>query len=607
MKSFMGGLIHRGAIYEALGLGVVVTLATLVPPTAILAAQQQDDDVIAFETDLPRTLVFISERGESRVATREMAAFLQEAGFPLVDPALAETAAQRELVDEALAGDETAATNLGRDFGAQVLIVGQADWGARPDPVDGTLITATSEVSVRALRLDRGEVVARASSDARGIEATEQAARSLVLEEATGELLQETSFVGQLLNDWVQEPWQEARYWRPDPGSIPSELAEAEGAGQGGGSTAPALAILRAEVQPASQGNTRGLGVVKKGDRSSSLFNPVRLEGVVVGDARTVEVEGRTADVEPIAPEEARRLGIEGLSAGRFRSEFTLPMSRDTVTVRATGSDGTVAEAVAAPRIDERWAVVVGISRYETERIPDLEYARSDAESVREFLTSSGAGPFEEDHILFLSDEEATGAAMREAMFVFLQQADWDDLVVIYYAGHGAPDPNRPDNLYLLPHDADLDRLAATAFPMWDVKTALRRQIAAERVVVIADACHSAGTTESAVSGVQGNPIASGFNALFTPSRRLSLTAADTNEFSFEDERWNGGVFTHFLVDALRGNGDGNGDGIVTFQEVYDHVSTRVVEATDGQQRPQRTGLGDIPLAVVEGTSAGAE
>ncbi|MFW6206889.1 MAG: hypothetical protein ACOC5J_03040, partial [Gemmatimonadota bacterium] len=151
MKSFMGGLIHRGAIYEALGLGVVVTLATLVPPTATLAAQQQDDDVIAFETDLPRTLVFISERGESRVATREMAAFLQEAGFPLVDPALAETAAQRELVDEALAGDETAATNLGRDFGAQVLIVGQADWGARPDPVDGTLITATSEVSVRAL------------------------------------------------------------------------------------------------------------------------------------------------------------------------------------------------------------------------------------------------------------------------------------------------------------------------------------------------------------------------------------------------------------------------------------------------------------------------
>lgn len=54
---------------------------------------------------------------------------------------------------------------------------------------------------------------------------------------------------------------------------------------------------------------------------------------------------------------------------------------------------------------------------------------------------------------------------MREAMFVFLQQADWDDLVVIYYADHGAPDSNRFDNLYLLPHDADRGRLAATTSP----------------------------------------------------------------------------------------------------------------------------------------------
>ena len=41
------------------------------------------------------------------------------------------------------------------------------------------------------------------------------------------------------------------------------------------------------------------------------------------------------------------------------------------------------------------------------------------------------------------------------------------------------PDPQRPDNLYLLPYDANVKQLAATGFPMWDVKTALRRQIKA--------------------------------------------------------------------------------------------------------------------------------
>jgi uncharacterized caspase-like protein len=194
---------------------------------------------------------------------------------------------------------------------------------------------------------------------------------------------------------------------------------------------------------------------------------------------------------------------------------------------------------------------------------------------------------------------------MREALFVFLQQADWDDLVVIYFAGHGAPDPGRPDNLYLLPADSDLNALASTGFPMWDVKTALRRQISSERVIVIADACHSAGTADGdAVGGGGSNAISGGFAELFTPSRRLMMTAADTNEFAQEDERWGGnGVFTHFLLDGLKGAADADNDGIVTFTEVFDHVSNNVRQATNGQQNPQKSGFGDIPLAIVTGGS----
>jgi uncharacterized caspase-like protein len=324
----------------------------------------------------------------------------------------------------------------------------------------------------------------------------------------------------------------------------------------------------------------------------------VRLEGVVLGDVRSVTVEGKPANIEPLDAEEARRLGLEGQNARRFWAETNLPLSRDTVGVVAQAASGAVAQKVAAPRIDERWAVVVGIGQYESEAIPDLEFAGADADAVYRFLTSAPAGPFPEDHVLFLKDDEATGAAMREALFVFLQQADWNDLVVIYYAGHGAPDPARPDNLYLLPFDARLPSLAATGFPMWDVKTALRRQIAAERVIVIADACHAAGTQEGLF---EENPIAGGFSELFTPSRRLIMTAADTNELSFEDARWGGhGVFTHFLLQGLQGDGDENGNGIVTFTEAFDYVSRRVSEATDGRQNPQKAGLGDIPLAVVE-------
>jgi uncharacterized caspase-like protein len=253
---------------------------------------------------------------------------------------------------------------------------------------------------------------------------------------------------------------------------------------------------------------------------------------------------------------------------------------------------------VASPRIGQRWAVVIGVSKYESKDIPSLKYARADAQSFYDFLKSDAAGPF--DHVLFLADSAATGNAMRKALFVYLQQAKWNDLVVIYFAGHGAPDPNRPDNLYLLPTDANLNAMASTAFPMWDVKTALRRQIAADRVLVIADACHSAGATEGVVGGAGSNKIAGSFAQLFTPSRRLIMTAANSNEFSLEGPQWGGhGVFTHYLIDGLDGKADENHDGIVTFQELFDFVSKQVRVATEGRQNPQRAGFGDVPLAVV--------
>lgn len=568
----------------------LVSTGLLIGPTDALA---QD---ITFEDELPRTMVFIQEEGRGKVASREMTSFLLEAGFPVIDPALAIDEEAQALVAAAMAGNDGAATQLGRNWGAQVLILGIADHAEVLDPVRRTLYTATTEVAVRALRLDVGEVISDAVASARDIDATPQAARARAIRRATQELI--TDFIGPVVNDWTARAWQEAYYWVPDPGDIQQGLTET-----GGGRTAetPAIAVLSAHVLPdGSDVATRGIGVVRRDEgNDSGVQNVVRLRGVVVGDAEAVEVNGQPAGIEPVDPSVARQLGIAQERARSFAREFTLPVSQDSVAIVARGVNGRSVETFAAPRVDRRWAVVVGVGEYRDEDIPDLEFASADARAVKEFLESDAAGPF--DDVLYLEDERATGAAMREALFVFLQQADYDDLVLIYYAGHGAPDPGRPNNLYLMPTDADLDALAATGFPMWDVKTALRRQIAAERVIVIADACHSAGTADgTAIGGGDSNRIAGGFQELFTPSRRLMMTAADTNEFSLEDSRWGGhGVFTHFVLDGLKGAGDSDGNGIVTFLELFEHVSGNVREATNGRQNPQMSGFGDIPLAIV--------
>lgn len=575
-------------------VGPAVVLAGLSLLPAPGASQE-----IAFEGDLPRTMVFIQEEGRGKVASREMTSFLLDAGFPVIDPALAIDEAAQALVSAALAGNDGAATQLGRDWGAQLLVLGVADHAAVRDPVRGTLMTATTEVAVRALRLDLGEVVSDAVASARDIDATAQAATAKAIRKATERVI--TEFIGPVVNDWSDRPWQEAYYWVPDPGDFQQSLEQSSGDRT---AEAPGLAVLRADVLPADNVATRGIGVVKRSDGASDVQNVIRLEGVVVGEARSVEVHGQPAAIEPLAADVAQRLGLREGTARSFVREFTLPVSQDSVAIVAQGTGGQTVETFAAPRIDKRWAVVIGVGEYQSDDIPDLDFAPADARAVRDFLESDAAGPF--DEVLYLENERATASAMREALFVFLQQADYDDLVVIYYAGHGAPDPGRPGNLYLMPADSEIGSLASTAFPMWDVKTALRRHIAAERVIVIADACHSAGTADGeTVGGGESNEIAGGFQSLFTPSRRLMMTAADTNEFSLEDARWEGhGVFTYYLLDGLRGAGDVDGNGIVTFTELFQHVSENVRQATSGRQNPQMSGFGDVPLAVVDaGTS----
>lgn len=575
----------------------LVLAGALMLPAAARAQAPRSTDVtrIDFESELPRTLVFISEEGGSDVATRAATAFLRDAGFPVVDPALAHSAAQRELVRAALAGDEGAAVELGRDFGAHVLILGTADWGARAG-VGGSqgLVTGTADVSVRAIRLDDGDVVASEEASGRQLEATEQAAHAGAVRKAMGDLIDRTAFMGAIANSWSEKGWSGRGYFAPDPGSVQQGLDQPQGASAQG----PRLAILRTDVAPPADPSlkSRGIGVVAKGGAGSNVTNQVLIEGVVAGPVQSVEVEGQAAQLRPVEAAQAALLGVPA-DAHTFRATTVLPLSRDTVSVVAKAPGGATTTALASPRIGERWAVVVGIGDYASADIPDLQYASADAQAFYDFLRSDAAGPFPQDHILFLKDGAATVDAVRQALFVFLQKAEWDDLVVIYFAGHGAPDPNRPDNLYLLPHDADLNALAATAFPMWDVKTALRRQIAAERVIVISDACHSGGTQEGL-----DNPINGTFADLFTPSRRLTLTAAGNSELSYEDSRWGGGhgVFTWNLLQGLKGAADANADGIVTFTEAADYATRHVQQDTQDRQNPQRTGLGDIPLAVAQ-------
>jgi uncharacterized caspase-like protein len=240
----------------------------------------------------------------------------------------------------------------------------------------------------------------------------------------------------------------------------------------------------------------------------------------------------------------------------------------------------------------ERWAVVVGVGAYDDERIPALRYADDDAQAFRDFLVSenAGLGGFEPDHVRLLINEEATVRNIRSALLTWLRGATDDDLVVIYFAGHGAPDPARLDDHYLLAWDTDLDDLPATALLMEDVSDAIRR-VYHKHLVLLADACHSAGVGgQTATRSLSINAVNSAFldRVRSTTGGQVTFTASQVNQLSQEDARWGGGhgVFTHFLLEGLKGRADEDGDRVVTLGETMEFVRDAVRRETRNAQIP---------------------
>ena len=253
----------------------------------------------------------------------------------------------------------------------------------------------------------------------------------------------------------------------------------------------------------------------------------------------------------------------------------------------------------------ERYAVIVGISRYGHGGMgfSNLRFASRDATAFRDFLLSPGGGSFKPDNIRFLVDQAATSENVRSALFTFLTKPRPEDMVVIYWAGHGAPDPNDRRNLYLLTYDTRAEDMGGTAFPMWQLQDVFGRILKAKRVITFTDSCHSYGISGQALraSAAENNLVNQYLSRYASEGDRAVVTASDISQLSYEGEDWGGGhgVFTFYLLRGLEGEADANQDGTVTAGELFAYVRDRVSKATDGDQRPVAfPGLAaDLPLA----------
>jgi hypothetical protein len=252
-------------------------------------------------------------------------------------------------------------------------------------------------------------------------------------------------------------------------------------------------------------------------------------------------------------------------------------------------------------------ALLIGNSVFDDGSLNRLNAPTKDVSRVHHALIDEATGLFEDENVRLVTDR--TSADILDEVYQLFESATKDDLVLLYYSGHGVLD--RYDNLYLAGRDTRPDRLLVTGVGNTRVNEIIE-QSAVGRTVIVLDCCAS-GMFKG---GRVGRQLAGKGRYLLSSTRKRELAndAATGTGTS---------LFTEHLVAGLTGKApDPDGDGFVNLSEIYQYVKTRLEGTTKqlpdcdfptdpnfplarvpGSPRPRRaTGgfLGGPPFALTE-------
>jgi hypothetical protein len=228
--------------------------------------------------------------------------------------------------------------------------------------------------------------------------------------------------------------------------------------------------------------------------------------------------------------------------------------------------------------VRKKYALLVGIAAFRDSRVPPLRFTAKDAEDMSALLTSPDYGRFQESNVHVLTNDRATTVNIKSELNWLARSAAPDDLVLIYLSSHGSPrEMDTAGVNYVVTYDTDLsspDSLYATSLPMIDLGDAVRTRIRAGRVIVFLDTCYSG----AAVPGSRDLRLEAGFGvspesleSLKQGAGRVIITASSAREKSWEHDSFKNGIFTYFLLDAMKAR-----SGLAPIEEIFESMKHKV-------------------------------
>lgn len=259
------------------------------------------------------------------------------------------------------------------------------------------------------------------------------------------------------------------------------------------------------------------------------------------------------------------------------------------------------------------YALLMAVGKYQNQSFNKLRYAVNDAREFGKVLEQRGyevkTMTYGENESIDDLNSIPSRDNLTNEMKNVLGKSGKGDRVIMAFSGHGV---NINNEAYLCPTDANLRNLS-TLIKVEDIRK-LIKDSDSTMVMFFCDACQeeigNQGVLRAAGQNVrQGLKPADQFQTnLFNDplgarqQKRSIVQSCSQNQFAYEDNELQHGVFSHFLIKAFEGDGDLDRNGEIQHEELVGYLKTSVQDHVYEKFKQHQTvdpaifGNSDLPL-----------
>jgi len=222
------------------------------------------------------------------------------------------------------------------------------------------------------------------------------------------------------------------------------------------------------------------------------------------------------------------------------------------------------------PKIDpvRKVAILIGVNEYKKPGFSKLRFAENDVTEMEATLKKLG---FE---TTLLTGGKATRDAIHKTLNEAVEPLSQKDMILVMLCGHGQQfdvvhdDGKAKNDAFFCPYDAVIgepDKLVSLSYIIDDV---LAPNVGKKLVLI--DACRDEADPGRGSRGIEGKRVS-------LPEDTAIMFSCRKGQRSFENEELKHGLFTHCVLEGLRGGAARDGD--IAWADLVAHVNRRMASS----------------------------